>query len=264
MKWENLTWNELEDACEATDGVCVVPIGCLEAHAAHLPLGTDFILAHKIAAEAAKIEQAVVFPALYFGSVYENADFCGAICLDPELLIRLYFNVFDEISRNRFKKIIILNGHGGNDSLLRFLAHAALSKKRNYNLYFINGHNFSEEQSKQIEADCEGRPVGHACENETSIMLHIAPELVQPDKIPKEQVDITKRRGELDEIGYDSLWWRSQWPKCYIGDASYATKERGEKYVGFSVENLIKMIRAVKEDKVVAEISEEFYRKSNL
>ena len=263
MQWENMSWRELKEACAQCGGVCIVSVGTVEPHGEALPLGTDYLTAHKIAVEAAAKEQVVTFPPLYLSSVYESASLCGTVTIKPELLVQLYFNIFDEISRNGFKKIIVSNGHGGNDPFLRFLGFSALSQRRDYQLHFINGFAFTEEQKRIIEADCEGRARGHACEYETSLMLWCSPEHVHMDRIPGETVDLLRRR-KLDDIGFDGIRWYSICPDCYCGNANYATLERGEKYAGFAIENLIKLIRAVKQDTLSREMYDEFYEKSNM
>ena len=67
MLWENLREEEFEDAIRKSKGVCVVPIGCLEKHGQHLPVGTDVIHVTEIARQAAEAEPVVVFPTMYFG-----------------------------------------------------------------------------------------------------------------------------------------------------------------------------------------------------
>ena len=112
MQWENLTAPDFAKAVRMT-GVCVLTFGVLERHSEHLPLGTDYLNAHRIASLAAEQEPAVVFPPFYFGQIYEARCYPGALTLRPELLLELLRAVLDEIGRNGFKKIIIVNAHGG-------------------------------------------------------------------------------------------------------------------------------------------------------
>ena len=109
MLWEELTSKEFADACEKVKGTCIVPFGVYEKHGNHLPLGTDVMVARKIAREVAKIEPAVVFPDYYFGQIAEARHVPGTIFIAPELLYGLLENVCREISRNGLKKIILLN-----------------------------------------------------------------------------------------------------------------------------------------------------------
>ena len=109
MQWEQLTADEFRVAARET-GVCVIALGVLEKHATHLPLGTDYLNAHRIACLAAEKEPAVVFPPFYFGQIYEALCFPGAVALKPTLLVELLQSVFDEIGRNGFAKIVVVYG----------------------------------------------------------------------------------------------------------------------------------------------------------
>lgn len=102
--------------------MCVVALGVVEKHGEHLPLGTDYLNAHKIASLAAEREPAVVVPPFCFGQIFEARCVPGAITLKPTLLLELIQGIFYEIGRNGFGKIVLYNGHGGNDHLLSFLA----------------------------------------------------------------------------------------------------------------------------------------------
>ncbi|MFN2131272.1 MAG: creatininase family protein, partial [Anaerolineae bacterium] len=113
MQWEHLTSADFAQAVRET-GVCVIAMGVVERHGEHLPLGTDFLNAHRIACLAAEREPAVVFPPFYFGQIYEARCFPGTVTIKPTLLIELIQGVFDEIGRNGFDKIVVYNGHGGN------------------------------------------------------------------------------------------------------------------------------------------------------
>src|SRR5690606_29127243 len=129
MRWENLTAKQLEVAARDT-GVCLVPLGVLETHGPHLPLGTDVFIAHALACRAAEREPAVVFPPLPFGKVYEAAPFPGAVALKPDLLVALAENTFDEIGRNGFEKILLVNGHGGNRAWIQFLVQCNIASDK--------------------------------------------------------------------------------------------------------------------------------------
>jgi creatinine amidohydrolase len=134
MQWEHLTATDFGLAVQAT-GVCVIAMGVVEKHSEHLPLGTDFLTAHAVACMAAEEEPAVVFPPFYFGQIYEARCFPGTVALKPTLLLELCPGVFDEIGRNGFRKIVVYNGHGGNNALLQFLGQSGLWEEKPYHLY---------------------------------------------------------------------------------------------------------------------------------
>jgi len=184
MQWENLTSPDFARAVRETD-VCILALGVLERHSDHLPLGTDFLDAHKIACLAAEKEPAVVFPPFYFGQIYEARCFPGAMTAPPRLLLEILQNVLDEVGRNGFGKIILFNGHGGNTHLVSFLAQCALWDEKPYALY-LPTQRVSPERQAEWDAVRETRKGGHACEVETSITMANYPELVKMDAVPDE------------------------------------------------------------------------------
>src|SRR5690554_4628985 len=120
MLWEELTAPEFEKAREKAKGVCVVPFGVIEKHGTHLPLGTDMIIARRVAEDLAKEEPVVLFPYYYFGQIFEARHVPGTIAVKPDLLFGLLDEVCDEIARNGFDKIVLLNSHGGNPMLIKY------------------------------------------------------------------------------------------------------------------------------------------------
>jgi len=97
MQWENLTSLDFEKAVQECQGVGIVPVGVLEAHASHLPLGTDMFAAHWIASRAAEKEIAIVFHAYPYGINIESAHLPGAVVIQRELVFALLENICDEI-----------------------------------------------------------------------------------------------------------------------------------------------------------------------
>ncbi|HEY8444625.1 MAG TPA: creatininase family protein [Bacilli bacterium] len=254
MNWENLTSPEFAKAVKET-GVCIIAFGVVEKHGEHLPLGTDFLNGHKLATKAAEIEPAVVFPPFYFGQIYEAKCFPGTITLKPNLLLEVIQNVLDEVGRNGFKKIILLNAHGGNDAFLKFVAQCQLAEEKPYQVYMYVG---DPEVRKCHSEIFETQIHGHACECETSVSLYNHQELVKMDKVPKETVYPLKRLAHVPN-SFSGLSWYSNYPDHYVGNANYATYEKGEKYVKLQIEALAKFIKDVKNDKVLPKLSGEFF-----
>src|SRR5437879_4030172 len=134
MQWEDLTAPEFSKAVKTSKGLCLLPIGVMEKHGNHLPLGTDLFTGRTIALEAARQEPVVVFPPYYFGQIHEARHVPGTVALPGPLLLEMLEQVCAEIARNGFKKILIFNSHGGNASLLPFFAQLSLEKDRGYGL----------------------------------------------------------------------------------------------------------------------------------
>jgi creatinine amidohydrolase len=256
MQWENLTATDFAEAVRET-GVCIIALGVVEKHSEHLPLGTDYLVAHRVACLAAEKEPAVVFPPFYFGQIYEARCFPGTITIKPTLLFELLEGVLDEIGRNGFEKIILLNGHGGNNHLLGFLGQCSLWEQKPYSLYMPMSQ-FTPEGEKAWEEMRETSWGGHACETETSAVLGTHPHLVNMDRVPEEPAKPLDRMGHLPPT-HNGIWWYANYPDHYAGDARTATEEKGQVLVGLMVDALAQYIAAVKADEVVPALMEEFF-----
>src|SRR2546427_2625021 len=118
MKWEELTAADFRDAIQQSKGTCLLPFGILEKHGPHLPLGTDLLNVRHASLQAAQQEFAVVFPQYYFGQIFEAKHEPGTVAYSMDLQLKLLQETTDEMARNGCKKIVIVNGHGGNEHLL--------------------------------------------------------------------------------------------------------------------------------------------------
>jgi creatinine amidohydrolase len=258
MQWEQLTAPEFEQAMRET-GVCVIALGVVERHSEHLPLGTDYLVGHKLACMAAEREPAVVFPPFYFGQIYEARCFPGTITIEPTLLLKLIQGVFDEIGRNGFKKIVALNAHGGNNHLLGFLLQCSLWEERPYCIY-VPTERLTPERQAAWEAIRETDYGGHACEWETSAVFGTCPDLVKMERVPEEPAKPLDRLAHLPPT-YTGIWWYADYPDHYAGDARPATLEKGQALIQMEADTLAEYIAAVKADEVVPALNAEFFRR---
>jgi len=254
MQWQNLTSAEFEQAVQQCRGVGIIPIGVLESHASHLPLGTDMFTAHYAACQAAEEEPIIVFPHYPFSINHETAHLPGGIVIKRELAFALLENVCDEMNRNGINKIILLSGHGGNRHFLPLFVQTLPEKRKPYVVYFAD-----------LPVVPEGETIldhpenGHACEAETSMVRHINEDLVQMDKVPPKAFTNLNRLGPVVEAGgYTQVDWYAQYPHMYVGDAHRATAAKGEKLFTYNTGLLVNLIRAVKEDDVAPALVAEF------
>ncbi len=135
MQWENLTSLDFVAAVVACEGVGVLPIGVIEPHGPHLPLGTDMFESHTVACRAAELEPAIVFPAYPYGINHESAHLPGSVVFRREVVLALLENVCDEMARQGLTKIVILSGHGGNRHLLPLFVQTLVEKDKAYTVY---------------------------------------------------------------------------------------------------------------------------------
>lgn len=260
MNWEELTGDQFPQAVAAAQGVCLLPLSCLERHAHHLPLGTDMLIGHELCRRAAALEPAIVFPDVIFGQILEARHYPGAIGLEPDLILHLLDNLCREIARNGLTKIVIVSTHGGNGPLTQFFAQAQLSQRRDYVVYVADPALLPEDQAT-IAAQWETTIDGHAGEQETSQILAIRPELVHPDQIPATPEGMPSGRlSALQQAGvYTGIWWYADHPTHYRGDGRPATAGKGERLLAARARALAAAIRAIKQDQEARRLQDEFF-----
>ncbi len=254
--WEELTASDFRDGIRRSQGTCLLPFGILEKHGPHLPIGTDLLDVRYAALHAAEQEYAVVFPEYYFGQIAEARHEPGTVAYSRSIQLALLQETTDEMARNGCKKVLIVNGHGGNDSLLPYFAQTQLDKPHDYVVYVFDErtpHNGGPAKKDNIDM--------HAGESETSKMMISRPDLVHLDRADKES-GADQARQKLPEGLYTGIWWYARFPFHYSGEGSTATKELGEYQMNWWIDSLVKAIRAVKADDESLKLQTEFYGKS--
>ena len=259
VQLEELTAVQFKEAVKKSSQTAILPIGVLEKHGPHMPLGTDVYTAREMALRAAEMEYAVVFPWYYFSQINEARHQPGTIAYSPELIWKVLQETLNELSRNGFKKIIIIIGHGGNAAFLEYFGISQLSEKRDYALYWYKPA-YDREVIKQADAVSMHDPVNqHAGNRETSMVESIVPELVHPDLAGTQQGVDLDRISNLDHV-YTGIWWYASFPNHYAGDGSKATAEAGQLIMDSVVAQFADVIKDIKEDKNVPQLMEQFYK----
>ena len=284
MFWENLAEYEFEEAVEKCGGVCVIPLGCLEKHGQHLPMGTDTFIANDVCAMAAEMEEFMIFPtAMWLGDVscFKLADkpgdqrMRGCIALSPELLLMTLRELCDEISRNGFKKILILNTHGGNVPFLTYFLRAQAYRKTDYatmwawcqdtstlntkpaNLLRIVTERradfpmITDEDIKVLEGYAEKNPTGwgggHADFSEAALVMATRPELVHEDMYEAEFSGSTGRWQGIPRLNLENAWYANN-PTCYGGYPPHGcSKSIGQAMMKINAEEVVEMVKKLKE-----------------
>jgi creatinine amidohydrolase len=221
------------------------------------------VAAREISVRAARREYAVVFPAYYFGQVYEAAHYPGAVTIRPDLLNPLLQSVCDEIARNGFSKILIVNGHGGNIHWLSFFCQTQLAERRDYAVYVVFGPRLLRDGkiAEKIRAMRKTDWGGHADELESSAIMAIRPDLVKIDRAGDEDGRPRKHLEGLVEAE-TGVWWYADFPEHYAGDARAANPELGEVELEGSTRGLVEILRSVKRDTVTLKLQQEFFTKA--
>jgi creatinine amidohydrolase len=256
VHWEELTAEDFAKGIQQAGGTCMLPFGILEKHGPHLPLGTDLLDVRYASLHAAEQEYAVVFPEYYFGQIFEAKHQPGTVAYSADLQLQLLQETTDEMGRNGCKKIIVVNGHGGNEHLLPFFAQSQLDRPHDYVVYVFDRRTpESGGPKKKTSIDM------HAGESETSKMMISRPNTVHQDRANKESGSDQHRINLPDDV-YTGIWWYARFPNHYSGDGSAATKELGEFQMNWWITSLVKVIHAVKADDESLKLQNEFYEKA--
>lgn len=257
-RWDELVASDFPKAVEKSSKTCILPIGILEKHGPHSPIGTDLIHVREWAAHAVKSEYAVIFPDYFYGQINEARQQPGTFALPSKLIYELLEETCDEIARNGFDKILILNGHGGNPEFLHFFMQSLLNKRHNYAVYL---YDFGQDTdySKQYRAMHKSPMANdqHAGESETSVLMYYRPDLMRMDRAANES-GADQKRSELHNL-YTPIWWYSSYPNHYAGEGDKATTEFGKFIADYEIASFVKALQEVKADTKTIKLQNEFY-----
>jgi creatinine amidohydrolase len=259
-RWDELTASDWPRALAASNHTCILPIGILEKHGPHVPIGSDLIQVREWSARATKKEYAVVFPDYFYGQINEARHVPGSFALPERVVWDLLEATCDEIARNGFDKIVIINGHGGNPELIRYFIQTRLEKARPYAVYFFEPGSDSGYR-RQLAAIHKSDPAGdqHAGERETSSLLYLRPDLVQMDSA-NNQSGLNQHRLSIPNV-YTAIWWYADYPNHYAGDGSKATKEEGQLINEHYISQLAEALKAIKADTKTLQLQKEYFDK---
>lgn len=282
MKWELLREEEFEGAIEKSGGLCVIPFGCVEKHGQHLPVGCDTIAAKGVVELASQMEDVMIFPeAMWLGDVTnyhslqgdaikENRN-RGGIGLKHSTILTVLEELCDEIARNGFRKILIVNGHGGNVYMLNHFLRSQSYDLKPYATMWTNYYQgydpakmyqtvlerkdefsyLTEEDMKALARIAETGTGGcHADWEETAYMLALCPENVAPDKYEAESGASIHRSDYLAKEGVNlTLEWTANFPNAYSGDPPHGCSENiGKAMMTLRAERLARIFKMLKED----------------
>ena len=245
---EELSWFDVQEYLKS-DALIILPIGSVEQHGPHLPLATDSINVLYLAKQAATAAGVLVAPTIKTGVSFNHYDFPGTLSVQPQTLTNLVVDVVKSLIHHGFNKIILLNGHGGNNSAIET---AAIKLKIDFTKEII-GVLHSWLLCKE-SADVLESPIRyHADEGETSRMLVSAPDLVDMERA---KLEIPHSKSGLfnfdikevfNQVVFCGLPRTQTVTKSGIfGDASIASAEKGQVLFKEMVENFIHEINRLK------------------
>jgi len=246
--YANLSWPEIRDL-EKDEMVIIQPIGAVEDHGPHLPLTTDNLLISEICYATAKRipDDVLLMPLIPYGyDEHHIMDFPGTVSIKTENLIGYVFNTVKSLTVHGFRRILIANGHGSNRPFIDISARKAM-EETDAIVATVTPYSLAR---KEISEMCESKYLSHAEELETSLVLYLDESLVDTSKLTRDiNFPITKYHWrsliESPPLGFMDKWSRIS-KTGVVGDATLATREKGEKIFSILVEKMVELVQEFK------------------
>jgi creatinine amidohydrolase/Fe(II)-dependent formamide hydrolase-like protein len=243
--WSQLTWPEAESRLKEVD-IALLPVGAIEQHGPHLPLDSDAFdadyLAQKVA-EACSEPKPLVLPVIPYGVSYHHDEFKGTISISNETLSHLVYEIGMNVARNGIKKLVIINGHGGNSPALNFAA-----QRINEDAHIFVCVDTGETSDVDIYEITETPNDVHAGEIETSTTLAVRPHLVKMERASKLIPQFSSRY--LNFTSKRGVSWYAYTKKIsqngVMGDPTKASAEKGRKIWKIMIAHLVALVEDLK------------------
>jgi creatinine amidohydrolase len=237
-----LTWTEAREAL-ARARLALVPIGSCEQHGPHMTLDADLAIAdgfaRRLAAELG--DHAVLCPAVPYGLSEHHMAFAGTLTLRADTLLAVVRDVVDSLARWDVRRVLLVNGHGGNIDVLRLAAREAAGDGRTR----VGAVMWAALAADAIASRAAGPRYGHACEIETSVALALAPQAVRPERVqapapPPAGRPLAEPQGARFDVPVPFEEWTTDGA---LGDPRLATRELGEEIVAVALERAVAFAR---------------------
>jgi creatinine amidohydrolase len=231
IEWRRLRAEQLREKARQ-DAIVILPIASLEQHGPHLPVEVDSVLGETVAQRTAAMVDArgqpvLVLPVLWTGLSEHHMSFGGTVTLDNATFAALVEGVVRSVLRHGFRRIVLLNAHGGNENALRTIADDLTPKLRVPIVQFTYWYAAAVAIAKILETQ---GGLQHACEAETAMMMAVRPDLVATDRIPLAKANTTPDLTDI--VGGGVYMWRSIGSRSgsgVIGNPEAASAEKGER-----------------------------------
>lgn len=229
-EWRKLRADQVREQARQ-DAIIILPVASLEQHGPHLPVEVDSILGETVAARTAekvlaKGQPVLVLPVLWTGLSEHHMSFGGTVTLDNATFAALTEGVVRSVLRHGFRRIVLLNAHGGNENALRSITDDLTPRLGASIVQFTYWYAAAVAIAKILQTQ---GGLQHACEAETSMMMAIRPDLVAADRIELARSNATPDVSDL--VGGGVYRWRSIGSRSasgVIGNPEAATAEKGE------------------------------------
>ncbi|MGD8849996.1 MAG: creatininase family protein [Anaerolineales bacterium] len=255
VQFERMTTTEVARAVKDSKGVAIIPVGAVEVHGPHLPVGTDSVETYEIGLRAAQKTGVVIVPPLWYGNSRSFMDFPGTISVRPEVLKELARDVINSLLQQGFFKFVVLDGHGGNYGILDLLVEEVHLETKAL-ICHVRAWELASVPKPENTPDYDG----HGGSSETSVMMVLTPDDVDEGQFVDSAPDIALTEhgsvfpspsgvyskgavvfplsmGEMVEHGHH-------------GDPAFGSIERGEALLNVKVNALVDFLKALKDDQI--------------
>ncbi len=249
QRWVDLKTTDFADV--SRDSIVVLPLAAIEQHGPHLSLDVDLKICDGLLAEAQRripdTLSALVMPTQAIGYSHEHRNFAGSLTLEPELLLQQWWNLIDQVQNLGFRRLVMFNSHGGNSDLMRTLARRA---RVACNMLAVAASWYRLVDCSDL-LDSEELIHGiHGGALETSVMLHLAPEMVDMSKagnFVSSAVAMARVNRHLSATGAVQFGWMSPdlHPSGAVGNASLATSAIGAEIVERATTGFLELLQEV-------------------
>ena len=233
MELRFLTWPDVAEYLTNDDRL-LLPIGSVEQHGPRCAFGTDYLIAEALGKEVEERTNTIVAPSPSYGMSIHHLGFPGSATLQPSNMMRAYEDIIWSFRTAGFKRILIVNGHGGNVSTINCMLSEISNKWQELKLKFKNWWDYADVNTyiKRAFGDREGQ---HGTPGETSMMMYLFPGVIRQDR----EVEFRSDPGAKFFTTYHEF--QRLYPNGLVGsDPNLATVEHGQQIFEACVTNLVK------------------------
>ena len=237
-----MSWLEAKEYFSKND-VAILPVGSTEQHGLHNPLGTDHLIAKALAEEVAKRTGVICLPVVPFGVSSHHRQFWGTIYIRPKILKEYVRDICLSLKFYGVRKLLIVNGHGGNFAALTELARELREKED----FFVVVFQWWPLSGKLLPELFDREERGHAGAEETSLNLHLHPQLVSMERAVDEKPRQIIQTFEGLSLPLDTIDYTKS---GVFGKSSTASSEKGKEVFETVVNHLVKLIEELRKTRI--------------
>ncbi len=243
LRYKMLTAEEIQAYAKEGKSIVVLPLGSIEQHGPHLPVGTDLIISDEyvdrlLKKEGKKDVNYLILPSMPYTCSIEHNAYGGTIAISSVMTIQVIVAIGEALIRAGFKNMMILCCHGGNEFIMEVASREI--RTRGMHCFCMHG---SAGMSKETDVNDM-----HAGEGETSMMMYIGDEYYRPEKIMADSKDsLEKCHALTNEKSSATQAWVIDDVAVHgvVGDPTLASKEKGEKFLSMSVDEIEKNLGVI-------------------